>query len=448
MAIRVYIGTTEGPAEVLRVTPEDPKVRSVVCLDGKTVALPIARNYDSFVREPTGVVEKYFGHAAFRIDVGAPIEMGNSWQLGVFAAHALFAQNRLARAGERAEGAIWLTGEVDRALTVNPVDHIDEKITRSKALFGALAQENIPLTVYASRDNAEIMSDEWVVRRGIDPSQCRIVALDHVDALCRELSLPRLSAPEFPVERPQRSPGIRARTLWIAAALVVSIAVLGLFAMSSGLPGWIELHRTARMGDLHDSLDRAAAGDCLSCGLMARAYGYWLEHRRPTESTIALAIFENRAAPEKPCPDVGIEPEGLMPVAAASENRLQSSAMAGLCALVFEVTNSGEPVHLWAFAQTVPDRTYLLADRSALSSRTLVAPGAQRWTVATPKLAPVRYQFVALASRDPVADPVKWMFRALFQERTRPYATDWLSVVKELNRRGVTAVSIWHEMKP
>jgi len=448
MSIRVYIGTTEGPAEVLRVTPEDPKVRSVVCLGGKTVALPIARNYDSFVREPTGVVEKYFGHAAFRIDVGAPIEMGNSWQLGVFAAHALFAQDRLARAGEQAEGAIWLTGEVDRSLTVIPVAHIDEKISRSKALFDALAQEGIPLTVYAAHDNAEIMSDSWIAQRGIDPAHCRIVGLEHVDALSQDLSLPRLSVPERTVERPQPPRERRSRAFWGAAALVALVAVLGLFAMSSGLPGWIELHRAARMGDLDDSLDRANAGDCLSCGLMAHAYRSWLDFRRPAPDKFALAIFESRAPAGQPCPDASAEPELLVPVAAETNERLLPSSLAGLCALVFEVTNSGGSVHLWAFAQTVPDRTYMLADRQALSAGIRSAEGIQRWTVSPPANVPMRYQFVTLASRDPVAEPVEWMFRALFQERTRPYEADWLSVVKELNRRGVTAVSVWHELTP
>ncbi|HJP53297.1 MAG TPA: hypothetical protein QF556_01070, partial [Rhodospirillales bacterium] len=89
-AVRVYIATTQGPSEVQRIAEEDPKVRSVVCLDGTSEALPISAAYDAFVRKPTGVIEKNFGHSVYRLDVSERISDGKSWQLGFFAAHALF----------------------------------------------------------------------------------------------------------------------------------------------------------------------------------------------------------------------------------------------------------------------------------------------------------------------------------------------------------------------
>ena len=79
MSIRVYIATTDGPVEIQRITREDPEVRSVVCLDGTAKALPISRAYDSFIKEPTGVVQRSFNHPAFRMDVDKPITDGNSW---------------------------------------------------------------------------------------------------------------------------------------------------------------------------------------------------------------------------------------------------------------------------------------------------------------------------------------------------------------------------------
>ncbi len=86
--VTVHIATTDGPAEIERLTAEDPEVRSVVCLGGKAVALPISADYDAFVRKPTGVIEAYFGHGAWRIDLARPISGGMSWQLGAFIAHA------------------------------------------------------------------------------------------------------------------------------------------------------------------------------------------------------------------------------------------------------------------------------------------------------------------------------------------------------------------------
>ncbi len=56
-AIRLFILTTDGPVEVQRITAEDPSVKSVICLDGRAVSLPISPDYEAFVRTPTGVVE-------------------------------------------------------------------------------------------------------------------------------------------------------------------------------------------------------------------------------------------------------------------------------------------------------------------------------------------------------------------------------------------------------
>ena len=450
MAVRVYIGTTEGPSEVQRVTLEDPKVRSVICLGGKTIALPIARRYDSFVRDPTGIIEKYFGHPAYRIDVSTPIEVGNSWQLGVFAAHALFARDRLARPDEAADRAIWLTGEVDRALHVGPVAHIEEKISRSKDLFEALGREGIPLTIYAARKNAETMSDAWIARRGIDPARCRVASLDDVEALCRDLDLPSLGPQNRTREKPQ-TPSRRYRPLvWISGAVAAFLAFFGLFALTSGLPDWVDLHRSARIAQLNESLDDAVAGGCISCGLFARGFRVWLDTRRPDPETIALAIFEIRTPPGQPCPKGDAGQVRLAPVVKDKQGQLKPSAISGLCALVFEVANRGRPAHVWAFAQAVPDRTYLLADRSALSDVLRPSARTQRWSVRPPEgiAAPLRYQFVALASEDPLAASVEWMLRKLFRNRAHPFAKDWVSVVRDLNRRGITVVSVRHELTP
>src|SRR3546814_2502033 len=90
---------SEGPSTVLRVTPEDPSLRSVVCLGRTTTILPISRAYDAFVRAPSGIVERAVGHPAFRVDVSAPIDDGDSWQLGLYLAHRLKVAGRLAEDG-------------------------------------------------------------------------------------------------------------------------------------------------------------------------------------------------------------------------------------------------------------------------------------------------------------------------------------------------------------
>lgn len=133
--VRVVVATTEGPSTVLRVTAEDPALRSVVCLGRSTTTLAISRAYDAFVRAPTGVVERAVGHRAFRVDVSTPIDDGDSWQLGLYLAHRLKAAGRLAEDEGPAALVLWASGRVDADLTVQPVDRLDEKLRRSAALF-------------------------------------------------------------------------------------------------------------------------------------------------------------------------------------------------------------------------------------------------------------------------------------------------------------------------
>lgn len=137
--VKVVVPTTEGPSTVLRVTPEDPSLRSVVCLGRSTTVLPISPAYDAFVRKPTGVVERAVGHPVFRVDVSAPIDDGQSWQLGLYIAHRLKAAGRLAEDDGPADLVLWATGAVDGDLGVQPVAAIDEKLRRSATLLAAAA---------------------------------------------------------------------------------------------------------------------------------------------------------------------------------------------------------------------------------------------------------------------------------------------------------------------
>src|SRR5262249_37389974 len=130
---RVLIPTTSGLVEVLLLTDEDSAMgRSVACISGTTETADIAADYDAFVKRPTGVIERLFGHPCYRLDVSGRIDAGSSWQLGVLAAHALHAAGRLAEENERTDGVIWATGSVRPVdLTVGAVKHIPEKLAKS-----------------------------------------------------------------------------------------------------------------------------------------------------------------------------------------------------------------------------------------------------------------------------------------------------------------------------
>jgi len=205
--VQVVVATTEGPSTVLRVTPEDPSLRSVVCLGRGTTVLPISRAYDAFVRAPTGVVERAVGHRSFRTDVSAPIDDGDSWQLGLYLAHRLKAAGRLAEDDEPADLVLWATGAVDGDLAVRPVAQVDEKLRRSAGLFAA---EGTRMLVVVSADRADALAG---LPAGVRSRPARTVA-----EILGELGLE-------PPPRPARARRLRWSLAGLAAAAVVAGAV-------------------------------------------------------------------------------------------------------------------------------------------------------------------------------------------------------------------------------
>ena len=83
----VVIPTTNNLVGISDITYEDPLVSSVICENNNLEALPISPQYNSFVKSPTGIIEKITGHSSYRIDITGRIEQGDSWQLGVAIAH-------------------------------------------------------------------------------------------------------------------------------------------------------------------------------------------------------------------------------------------------------------------------------------------------------------------------------------------------------------------------
>ena len=221
--VRVYIATTEGPAEVQRITEEEPKVNSVICLDGKALALPISPDYELFVRSPTGIIEKAYGHSAYRMDVSSAISEGMSWQLGTLVAHALLVAGRLAQKSEQASLVVWLTGEVDRDLQILPVEYVREKIRNSGELLNQLKAARTQVILGMPRRNYDELNAEWFERLGIGGEDCRIVPLDTADQIFDLLGLPAPFAkgPQAASARALPLTGQTKPVIWILTSLVL-----------------------------------------------------------------------------------------------------------------------------------------------------------------------------------------------------------------------------------
>ena len=319
-AIRVFIATTEGPAEVQRITPEEPSVRSVICLDGKALALPVSADYDAFIRKPTGVIEAGYGHPAYRMDVSLQISGGMSWQLGALVAHALFASDRLAHPDQAAGQAVWLSGEVDRDLNVIPVGHLEEKLRSSAPLLTDLAASGAAVTLCVPRDNANELDPALLADLGIGSGGCRLLPVDRAFDVLKFLGLP---LPAFrggeaaSAVAPQSRPNMVALGLGLVAAAVA--------AMAAGWWGGI----LDRVG-----LDLPAfGGGSHASGLSIAA----VELRPEGDDTCAAVIF---GAAEPRSTEIALLDAELTKTGRASE----------LCGLRYKITNGRDPTRVWVLA--------------------------------------------------------------------------------------------------
>ncbi len=187
--VRIIIATTTNPSTVQRITEEDPVVSSVVCLSGKAVALPISPAYDAFVRDPTGVIQRHFGHSAFRVDVSETIDDGYSWQLGLFMAHALQSADQLATLGDGYTKTLITTGEIDRDLNVLGVHGNDEKISALRDFIKAQIDKGEKLVLVLPRANRDPWAAAYSELIEKNPGQLEILAIDRIDQILTHLGV-------------------------------------------------------------------------------------------------------------------------------------------------------------------------------------------------------------------------------------------------------------------
>jgi tetratricopeptide (TPR) repeat protein len=188
-SVRVLIGTTNGPVDILSLHRENRAIRrSVVCIRGTTERAGINRGYEAFVNRKTGLIERAFGGAPFRVDVSERIDAGFSWQLGFLLSHALSAADRLSHETFDCDVVVWATGTVRNDLTVGEIGYLDQKINLS---MGRLSQERHAgkhvLVAIPSANSGEI-DNEAIERIG-----AQLVELDHVRQLLRTLALPPIA---------------------------------------------------------------------------------------------------------------------------------------------------------------------------------------------------------------------------------------------------------------
>ena len=289
--VKVVVPTTEGPSTVLRVTPEDRSLRSVVCLGRSTTVLPVSPAYDAFVRKPSGVVERAVGHPVFRVDVSAPIDDGQSWQLGLYVAHRLQAAGRLAEDDGPADLVLWATGAVDGDLAVRPVEAIAEKLRRSAALIDGAGDHVLVVVPAGQADDLDGL-----------PARVPSMTVDTVATLLRHLGIERPAVP-------------RRWLPWSGAALAFAAAALAATLVLRPEPAGIA-------SGVPPSAASATAPATVSAAAPAAGFD---------PAALTLSVLELRPAEGEPCGardrPVAVDPGQETPP--------------GVCAVVARVSNDG-----------------------------------------------------------------------------------------------------------
>jgi hypothetical protein len=358
MAVAVYILTTQGLARIERIEREAAP-QSAICLQRTTRILPVSADYDAFVRPPSGVIERAFGPfaaGAFRLDVAAEIGGGDSWQLGVFLAHALKAEGRLAQAPGAGEEAWCCTGAVDTDLNVQPVSHIAEKLAAAAAELAALAGR-VRLKLVLPRANAA----------ALDPRERPPGA--EVVALARTAEIVRTAG----ARRPRRTPRRAILGMIAAAAAIWALA-------------WV-------------ATERERGSD----NLPSRA-GFVTEANAP----FALAVRGLYAEAGQTCASVGLGAAHVRAAGVAAADTETRIAMTDdLCGIELEAMPAAVPAYVAARMFPVAGKFARRAAWPREWDGQAAVAGAVRWRALLPRRfeAPIAYDLVFGVAAAPLARP-------------------------------------------
>ena len=200
MKVSVYVATTRGPVQIERITREAAPI-SQICLRRTTSVLPISTDYDHFVRQPSGVIERILGPfepGGFRLDASDDIGDGESWQLPVFVAHALDKAGCLAGPGETPDAVLWLTGTVDIDLRVGQVEFVADKLNASRELLPAIAASEAPVTLVLPNANLNAVNSDNTL------ADCKVLGVGDANEVLRHVGL---EGANLPVDSKQVAPG-------------------------------------------------------------------------------------------------------------------------------------------------------------------------------------------------------------------------------------------------
>jgi hypothetical protein len=397
--VRVVIATTEGPSEIDRITPEEA-AQSVVCLRRSSRTLPISAAYDAFVRRPSGVIDREFPRAspgAYRLDLSATVSNGESWQLGVFIAHALAASGRLAASGEPCQRVIVATGRIDNDLRVLPVEEIAAKAQALRPLLEDLRAKRAEVRIVASPENAAAFAKaglpDGILSRGVETA----------GAACAQAGIESHGGRHNRVGR------------WVAAATGAAL-VAGLTAWRAG-PEWWQAGGARAPPQAPPPISTQSAPperptappEAAAPAPPPRAANTQAARTEtPIGDRAVLTVAALVAPTGATCPQVhmGSATAVAVPVPAAAPPTLEPSRGRPVCGLRFTV-RSESPVHVALALQVAAGRYVESMRKPAVFDGAAPLTGAQSWEIGLPSGQAFRYELLALAGDGPLADAAR-----------------------------------------
>ena len=407
----VFIATTDGPAQIQRISRERAPL-SMVILGSGSERLPVSNRYDDFARPGSGPVERFFGpfpEGGFRLEVSGPIESGDSWQLGVFLAHAIEAGDGFALVrddpslGDGVDHIIWLTGQVDYDGQVSAVGHVQEKFYASRDALASWLASGVPvsLVVPAGEDHRRLLDCEL-------PTSARIIDANDAVGLCRELGIDS-NAGNVPTRGPMAVTRLKAprhinRSLMVLGAILVgtSLAVLAATGQFGDVTTWpkhltIWLAEQTEFPPQESQVPKAIPPP-------AETLVPKLTDKSPVaEPAVGVSVHERRAPAGASCADVhfgGVAAaERLVDTNAIGQPK--ASRAAELCGLLLIIDAGPKPRYLRAKVTVLLGRLIDANPPPEPLSGYRPVSGPQRWALALPPRTsgPLRYRVTVQVSK-------------------------------------------------
>ena len=195
----VIIPTTNDVVGINDIVKEDPLVSSVICENNNLEALPISPFYNSFVKSPTGIIEKLVGHSSFRTDITKPIHNGKSWQLAIAIAHIFLKNNILNFSNEnqlltkKTEEIIWASGTINSNLEIKKINYLDQKIYNSMSFFKNCLKNEVQINIILSIQNRDdfnsLVSNNEFLKNAIKNKLIKVLFFKNLYGLFDHLNL-------------------------------------------------------------------------------------------------------------------------------------------------------------------------------------------------------------------------------------------------------------------